>query len=79
LFERVEALEKDATVAKPPAPDLKTELTIFIAQQCQTVRAGQSYEPIACKVLVLVANWLEDKNPGNGWLYADKLRDEAHR
>ena len=87
LLEKVEDLEavtvallqgKDATVPEP-APDLKTKLTILIAQQCQTVGAGQSYEPIACAVLELVADWLEEGNPGKGWLYADKLRDEASK
>jgi hypothetical protein len=78
LLERVEALEKAATVAEPPpAPNMKTRLTILIAQQCQTVRAGQSYEPIACAVLELVADWLEERNPGRGRLCADKLRAEA--
>jgi hypothetical protein len=91
LLERVEALEKAATVAEPPppAPNLKTRLTILIAQRCQTVRAGQSYEPIACAVLELVADWLDSSKglpdsatseEAGGWdLAANVLYSEAHR
>lgn len=88
LLERVEALEENATVLEPP-PDLKTKLTILIAQQCQTVRVGQSYEPIACEVLKLVAGWLDSgeglpesvtPNEADGWeLAASVLFSEAHR
>jgi hypothetical protein len=64
---------------EPPTPALAEQLAYLIANFASTARVGEDAMPTAREVLAKVADWLEKKNPGNGWLYADKLRAEANR